>query len=111
MDSNQFESHYAYQIAKEEETLLVKAREYVRLDDRFYNFRRAADMLQTVPEDALIGMMSKHWVSILTCVADIVGNASKVDYSKLHESITDSRNYLMLLDAMITEREQKEMQK
>ena len=81
-----------------------KNEEYSRNNDKLHNFKTAAMIRNITPEDALIGMWLKHLVSVF----DIVDDLPKLpDNSILEEKITDSINYLVLLEALIKEREGK----
>lgn len=83
--------------------LATKSAEYSTDTDKLHNFKRAGKMLQCSPEKALVGMWTKHVISIL----DIVdGNTAKSydEYIKtVEEKITDAINYLILLEALIKE--------
>ena len=88
-----------------QDILNLKSKEYSRDEDKLHNFKIAGQMLQCTPEMSLIGMKIKHDVSILDIVADL--NVGRLPYEgTLSEKITDSINYLILLEALITERRQ-----
>ena len=59
-------------------------------------------MLRTTPEKALVGMWTKHIISIL----DIVDGLDKklVPVEMIEEKIGDAVNYLILLEAMLKDR-------
>lgn len=81
----------------------LKAKEYSSDADRMHNFKRAAAMLQVTPEQALIGMFTKHMVSIL----DLVDDISKDRHARQEtweEKIGDAVNYLILLEGLVAER-------
>lgn len=78
----------------------AKNKEYASDVDKLYNFKRAAAMLGCSPEEALLGMLSKHLVSII----DMVQNKRDADYSIWSEKIGDAINYLILLEAIIIEK-------
>jgi len=82
-----------------------KSVEYSTNTDKLHNFKRAGEKRHTTPEDALMGMKLKHDVSI----DDIVDNITKElpSMKMLEEKITDSINYLILLEALIKERNDK----
>lgn len=84
--------------------LSTKSREYARSDDRLHNFKRAGAMLGVSPEQALLGMWSKHIISILDIVTDIVEYGNLPSDKIIEEKFTDSINYLTLLEALIIER-------
>ena len=87
--------------------LLTKRAEYApEGGDRLHNFNRAAEMLRCTKEKALVGMWTKHIISLL----DIVDNVEKKPPSLelIEEKIGDSINYLILLEAMLKERIKKD---
>lgn len=83
-------------------TLASKADEYATGKDRLHNFKRSALIRNTSPEDALVGMMVKH----LTSIFDMVEIADK-NYAKdyIDEKFKDGINYMILLKAVLYERE------
>lgn len=81
----------------------VKNKEYSRQDDKLWNFKRAGQVLNVAPEDALLGMLSKHLVSILDLVDDAVGGA-ELEQKLIDEKFSDTHNYLFLLEALLAER-------
>ena len=97
-----------------ERVLASKNKEYASDKDKLHNFKRAGDMLRQVPEQALVGMWTKHIISLL----DIVDNINKdeelalvqiclgggLTKEMLEEKIGDAINYLILLEALIKER-------
>ena len=83
--------------------LVPKGEEYTRGGDRLHNFKVAARVEGISPERALRGMDLKHRVSLMDIVDDLdrgVLPAQKV----LDEKINDSINYLLLLEALITDK-------
>lgn len=85
--------------------LATKAAEYAR-GDRLSNFKRAATILRVTPEQAWVGMFAKHLVSILDMVDDVQDRVGS-DTNNLplwDEKITDAINYLVLLEALVSER-------
>ncbi len=74
--------------------------------DRLWNFKRAANTLgQPVPM-TVVGMMSKHLVSVL----DMAQGIRVFTESDIHEKFTDLHNYLYLLEATLAEAlEQQEL--
>lgn len=91
-------------IAKCVNILSGKAKEYASEEDRLHNFKRAAAMLDTTPEKALIGMFAKHMVSIL----DLVNKPWEASEEMVDEKIGDAINYLILLEAVMAETRQSE---
>ena len=86
-------------ITKTTDVLANKAKEYATDEDRLHNFKRAAAMLDTTPEKALVGMWSKHVVSIL----DMVEHPHTITKEKIDEKIGDAINYLVLLEGILLE--------
>jgi len=85
-----------------QETLLTKATEYAKDNDRLHNFKRAGLMNDQTPAQALWGMASKHLVSIM----DMVENTEQGIYpseDQVEEKIGDMINYLHLLEAVFVE--------
>lgn len=81
-----------------------KNEEYSRNNDKLHNFKVAGRILNCSPEEALKGMMIKHLVSIF----DIIDDLPKLpDEEILNEKITDSLNYIVLLEALIKERKRE----
>ena len=109
MNSTDFENIVHQQVAISLNLLTKKGAEYSNADlsdetcDRLAHFKKAAVIMNGTPKQALLGMLSKHLIS----VADMCVSGS---YSKLlwSEKITDSINYLLLLRAMVEEEERKE---
>ena len=64
-------------------------------------------MQATTPENALIGMLAKHMVSILDMVDDIPSGAYH-GIQEWDEKIGDAVNYLLLLEGLIEERYNQE---
>lgn len=98
------------------DVLASKSAEYASDSDKLHNFKRAGAMEQCTPEKALVGMWTKHIISVLDIVDRIEKENQKIGLiyklnpvywlSKKHleEKITDSINYLILLEALIKER-------
>lgn len=88
---------------KTRSVLSSKAKEYAVGADRLSNFKRAGAMLKQAPEQALIGMWTKHIISILDIV-DEIDNGKIPTIEILEEKITDAVSYLILLEALMCER-------
>lgn len=81
-------------------TVLLKKRMEYATDDIFHNFNTAAALQGITPQQALIGMMDKHVIS----VHDLVNNhadGQKIDLELWKEKIVDNINYLYILWAMV----------
>ena len=103
--SEAIESPYSYEKAVEgiiahcKDTLLQKHKEYATEDD-FHNFNVAAALQHITPEQALIGMMDKHVVSVHDLVNEHA-EGRQVTAEKWREKIGDNINYLLILWAMV----------
>ena len=80
--------------------LATKAVEYALDKSRFHNFHRAGQILGCSPEQALLGMMVKHTVSVMDIIDNMAGG-NIPDLGLWDEKIGDSINYLLLLDGMV----------
>lgn len=96
-----FEKVLEDQLRQTKKVLGVKGTEYSKGGDRFSNFKDAARIEKTSPEQALLGMMVKHEVSVRDIVISLPFLPSE---SMLDEKIGDWINYLILLKGLITER-------
>lgn len=67
--------------------------------DRLAHFKKAAAIMSTTPKAALLGMLSKHIVS----VSDMCTDSRDYPIEKWDEKITDSINYLLILRAIVEE--------
>jgi hypothetical protein len=85
------------------QVLANKNAEYARNDDKLSNFKRAASLGQCTPERALIGMLTKHIISVYDMIDDLDQNkVGKIE--TWNEKIGDTINYMILLEALINER-------
>ena len=98
MDSKTFEMLMEQQFDLCREVLCSKAKEYAT-QDRLHNFHVAAGLRGCTPEQALAGMMAKHTVSVY----DMCEGGDSHPIELWQEKITDSINYLLLLNAMVRE--------
>lgn len=109
MDSETFDRILDARLESTRKVLASKRKEYAAAGDRLHNFNRAARMLGGSREKALVGMMAKHWVSVLDMV-DNIGTVNSPSYEMIEEKIGDSINYLILLEAMLKEDVRKEVE-
>ena len=107
MDHVEFDAVVEEQYQQSKKTLMKKADEYAQGDDRFHNFNRAAAMLNVTPEQALVGMLAKHLVSILDMVDTESSSSFGYSTSLIHEKIGDAIAYLLLLKGMMLEKSDK----
>ena len=101
MTLSDFNLLFIQQVNRCEETLRGKAKEYTGNNpDRLSAFKTAAALQECTPERALAGMMAKHIISLYDmCFSE----QSTYDQSMWEEKITDSLNYLFLLNALVRE--------
>lgn len=69
------------------------------VSDRLGHFKKAAAIMSATPKTALLGMLSKHIVS----VSDMCTDRRDYPIEKWDEKITDSINYLLILRAIVEE--------
>lgn len=67
--------------------------------DRLAHFKKAAAIIDGTPKEALLGMLTKHLVSI----SDMCTDGRSYSLDRWTEKITDSINYLLLLKALVEE--------
>jgi hypothetical protein len=101
MTNKEFDVILEQRITLMRQVLQKKAGEYASLDDRLHNFKRAAQVLGTTSEKALLGMLVKHLVSLF----DIVDSwpDKKCSVEMLDEKLGDTINYAVLLEAILKE--------
>lgn len=98
-----FEQILQSRIEKTQAILGNKAEEYAMGGDRLYNFNAAARIDGVTPEKALWGMAKKHLVSVM----DLVEGRLKPTKHNIDEKIGDMINYLILLEALFQEKEDR----
>jgi len=99
MNHKKFTKLFERRVALSRDVLASKSAEYSTSDDKLFNFRQAARILDTTPAKALQGMFSKHLVSLF----DLISGRTKPSQYLIDEKIGDCINYLILLEAIITE--------
>lgn len=100
MKSGDFEEVIDYILIRCRNLLNIKATEYAT-EDRLHNFKVAAELQGVDPKQALAGMMAKHTVSVFDmCMSDDTHKSSLWD-----EKVCDSINYLLLLRALVAEKD------
>lgn len=93
-------------IEKIKSTLLIKAKEYVRNDDRLHNFNVGARIENKSREEILHGFNLKHLISYFDMIDDIEkGNYPSDAY--VDEKLGDIINYMILLEMSIKEHNAK----
>lgn len=68
MNNKEFEQFWNFHISQISKLMLTKQAEYAEAsgEDRFSNFHNCARILDTTAPSALIGMLVKHWESIIS---------------------------------------------
>lgn len=99
MNSEQFNAIFERQVQQSRDVLLVKSGEYATDEDRLHVFKKAAAYLGGTPEQALFGFLTKHLVSL----SDMVSSGESYSSAQWDEKIGDSINYLILLQAVVSE--------
>ena len=79
-----------------------KAEEYAR-GDRLSNFKKAARLFNCTPEKALRGFVGKHIIALIDYIDDIDKGVVQTQ-DMWDEKIGDIINYMILLEALVTER-------
>lgn len=103
MTGEEFNKVIERQIDLCKDILCVKAEEYSSEKDRLHNFKCAGGYQGRDPKDALLGMATKHFVSI----SDMCQDSKKHPVSLWEEKITDAINYLLLLKGLVVEENAK----
>lgn len=100
MKNDDFNKIVEEQILLCKNLLISKGKEYnEKKSDRLQLFKVASILEESNPEQALIGMMIKHTISI----CQMTNNPNNYSIEKWEEKITDHINYLILLKALIIE--------
>lgn len=99
MTTQKLEKVCSAQWAQCQQLLQAKGKEYAgETSDRLSAFRTAGALQGVSAKRALAGMFAKHVVSIFDmCAGGVYPEA------RWNEKITDSINYLLLLQALVTE--------
>ncbi len=107
MNSKDFDDLVENRLEMIKVILISKGADYQRGEDRLSNFKRAASMLGTTPEKALLGMLAKHIVSVMDYTDDTAKGATILN-SVWNEKLGDCINYFILLEGLVKERNVKE---
>jgi hypothetical protein len=105
MTDETFNKIVSERVKKIQTVLSAKSKQYALDGDRLHNFKVAARLLKTTPEQALWGIAVKHLVS----VEDLVMGRLAPTQETVDEKIGDMINYLVLLEAVLTETDREEM--
>ncbi len=110
MTLNEFNNVVMEQMGRCKSLLFSKGEEYVpdaykqEEKDRLAMFKKAAVLTDTTPKVALLGMLTKHLVS----VSDMCVFNQEYSLDRWNEKITDSINYLLILRALVEEEAHEE---
>jgi hypothetical protein len=103
-----FESFVQTRLTKIKNVLIKKSYEYVRGDDKLYNFNRGSATLDQSREKYLMSLAMKHILSAIDMVEDIdKGISHSNDY--IDEKIGDIINYMILLEVSLKQRNDERM--
>lgn len=97
-----YQEHIEDMIEHCKDMLLKKHTEYATEDD-FHNFNVAAALQSVTPQQALVGMMDKHVVSVHDLVNE-QAEGREIPLDKWKEKIGDNINYLLILWAIVNMR-------
>ena len=86
--------------ARMDKVLRSKAAEYAHGGDRLSNFKDAAAMNGCTPEQALWGFVTKHIIAL----KDFIKSGETRPLEQWEEKIGDIQNYMVLLEALLSER-------
>jgi hypothetical protein len=100
MHVEEFNAILEERIVKIRDVLASKSKEYATSGDRLHNFKEAARLEDTDPARALRGMLVKHWVSIMDLT-----RSYGLAHARIDEGIGDAVNYLILLEAVLKEKQ------
>ncbi len=99
MDNEQFMAHLETTFLRRKKLLSYKGKVYGGATDRLEQFHRAASAQNILPTEALMGMATKHF----TAITDMCKDPSNYTFNRWHEVLDDLRNYMDLLDALVTD--------
>lgn len=102
MVQSAFEKVFNDMVEQSRRILIAKGAEYANDGDRLINFKQAAHLEGVKQSTALAGMMAKHTVSIYDMIAQYEAG-TEFSQEKWDEKLLDHFNYLILLQAVLTE--------
>lgn len=109
LSEEQFQIYLKQRLDKIKEILEIKAKEYVRNEDRLHNFNVAAKMSNQTRESILWnGFALKHLVSLNDIINDLEkGKTNPINL--VEEKIGDLINYLILLEMCFKQNKSNEL--
>ena len=102
MNTVDFNNVIREQIERCESTLCKKAEEYAT-EDRLHNFKVAGELQDCLPTTALARMMRIHTAYVYDMIRGLE-SGEEYPLDMWDEKIGDSINYLLLLSALVRER-------
>ena len=99
MTHERFKDLFERRFMRSRMVLTNKAIEYSTGADRLHNFKQAANVMRGTQAEACFAFMTKHFVN----VTDAVTNNENVSQEWIDEKIGDLVNYVILLEAILTE--------
>jgi hypothetical protein len=106
MNRTEFDKIVDERLKSIKNTLQIKGLEYQRNNDPLHNFNVAARINNVSREKALWGFALKHYVSFIDILNDIDNNILP-STEKVDEKIGDLINYLILCEASIKDKIEK----
>lgn len=105
MNQADFSALVASTIKATTDLLVVKGGEYAGSEDRLANFKRGAGLTGATPMQVLFIYLSKHYDAVATYIRDDATNTERRRSESIRGRVHDAINYLLLLEALIVERE------
>ena len=110
MKNDRFNDYITQELAYCCRMLIDKNEEYAEAnEDRLEAFKHAAAFERSTPQRALMGMLTKHLISL-----EVMTEKEKITaypMNKWGEKITDALNYILLLGALVREAYDEEIMK
>jgi hypothetical protein len=100
MNQEDFDKIVERRLILVKDTLCKKGKEYAPDHDKLHNFKAAASLLGCTPEEALLGFLTKHIISVV----DMVKAGGHPAPYMADEKIGDCINYLILLESIWDEK-------
>lgn len=109
MKTEQFNKIIEDALELSRQVLIKKSAEYANDENKLHNFDKAARITGKSREECLWGMALKHLVSVTDIIDDMSKDASYIPSRDLvMEKFGDLRNYLLLLEACIEDKRNKQ---
>ncbi len=105
MKQADFEKLVDESVAQMRDLLIVKGDEYAGSEDRLANFKRGSNLTGATPMQVLFIYLSKHYDAIATYIKDDAQGKDRRRSESIRGRVHDAINYLLLLEALIVEKE------